>query len=419
MANDISLPQPNINPGVVGGSSGYAPNALDTFLASFIDSRKQASSESAQARQDAIAQGHLDLAREEMKYRQEQERTQQSQQDAQGGAIQGFLKMLQPLGEATAQKAMASGQDPLSSLFGGQQGQGSPIAMGGPQAPAQTPMVPPTPVSAQPQGTPNWSQLTENMSPGALSGFIHEDLPNLLALQKQMQGGSQNAQMVQYGKGVTTFVPGKGFWDPTKNAFVPSLERGRSADEEADRALDRQVKLEQIQTQQAYRQGIMAQSQTRQFNGRTKDLQQRGAMINQAIQTISDAQNNPDPAQRRVLTSSAIANFVQAADQKAALRYQMLNYFKNNVDPSIGGKWEVLKTRLIQGTLPKYVTGGLLHHLGNLLQLTGSEYDKQRSAEVKRHPDLGNWLPEKDEFFSPMTVNGTSSDPSGDPGPPP
>jgi hypothetical protein len=120
----------------------------------------------------------------------------------------------------------------------------------------------------------------------------------------------------------------------------------------------------------------------------------------QAQQTIGDAQNNPDPQQRRVLYSSAIANFVQAADQKAQLRYQLLQYFKKNVDPSVGGQWNTLKARLTKGELPQYVSQGMLTHLQNLLQMSRSEYEKHRTGEIGRHPELENWLPDPDEFFT-------------------
>lgn len=421
MANDLQLPQPNINPGVIGGSSGFAPNAIDMFMSSFLDARKQKSSESAQARQDAIAQGHLDLAREQLKLQQEQERTQQAQHDQQGGAVQAFLKMLQPLGEASAQKAMASGQDPLSSLFGAQQGQGSPLAMPvqnqqqGPQQPVGSPNTPTA--TPGPQAPPNWGEMVQNMSPAAAAAFVHEQLPQLLSLQKQIEGGGSNAQAIQTGDTVTTFVPGKGFWDSESKSWVPSIERKMPADVAEMKRLELQLQRERIGAMQDYRTSVSAQRMTRSFVTNTKKIRERGMFINQAIQTIGDAQNNPDPNARKVLTTSAIANFIQAADQNAQLRIQLLNYFKDNVDPSIAGRWNVLKTRLIEGTLPKYVTSGLLQHLNNLLVMSRSEYERQRSGEIKRHPELGNWLPESDEYFTVDHPNG--SVPSDELPPPP
>lgn len=416
MPNDLNLSSANINPGVAGGESGFAPNPIDIFLQAFTQAKALKGSEDERKAQLDIQKQHLGLAKEAFKLEQGKqdaalaEQTHQHDIELQRGkASQELLKIFGP---TMGSQAQATGQVPpaLQSLMGQPpQGGGSPLAMG---QPAQAPMQAPSPVSAPAQATPapspNWGEVVGNMTPEAAAAFVHEDLPHLLAIQKSMNP-QQEGQAVQTGDTVTTFVPGKGFWDAKANGgkggFVPSLDRHMSQDEKTIKMLQIQESRERIGAMQAYRVATQAQGQTRQFNTRTKDLQQRGAMINQAIQTISDAQNNPDPQQRRILTSSAIANFVQAADQKAALRYQMLMYFKNNVDPSIGGKWDVLKTRLLQGTLPQYVTGGMLHHLTNLLSLTGNEYDKQRSAEVKRHPELGNWLPEKQEFFDPMTVN--------------
>lgn len=420
MPNDLNLPSPNINPGIVGGESGYAPNPIDIFLQAFTRSKALKGSEDERKAQLDIQKQHLALAKEAFKLEQGKQDAALAEQAHQhdielqrGKASQELLKIFGPTMGAQAQ---ATGQVPaqLQGLMP-QPPQGGPQPMGG-QAPAQTPMAPQMGNSAlaqaTPQPTPNWGEVVGNMSPDAAAAFVHEDLPHLLAAQKSMNPQTEG-QAVQTGDTVTTFVPGKGFWDQKANGgkggFVPSLERHMSQDEKTIKMLQIQESRERIGAMQAYRVATQAQGQTRQFNMRTKDLQQRGAMINQALQTISDAQNNPDPQQRRVLTSSAVANFVQAADQKAQLRYQMLMYFKNNVDPSIGGKWEVLRTRMLQGTLPQYVTGGMLHHLTNLLTLTGKEYDKQRSAEVKRHPELGNWLPEKSEFFDPMTVNAQPS----------
>lgn len=144
----------------------------------------------------------------------------------------------------------------------------------------------------------------------------------------------------------------------------------------------------------------LTESRVKAFGSSVKPMQDRANVIEQAMTTISDAANNPDPAARRTLYSSAIANFVQAADQKAQLRYQMLNYFKNNVDPSIGGRWETLKDRLLKGELPQYSMQGMLAHLGNLKQLVGSEIDAKRNDLVKRHPELDGELPATDSFFA-------------------
>lgn len=135
------------------------------------------------------------------------------------------------------------------------------------------------------------------------------------------------------------------------------------------------------------------------FNAQTKPLRERAAVIDQAIRTIDDAAHNPDPRVRKTLYSSAVANFVQAADQKAQIRYQLLNYFKDNVDPSIAGKWSLLKSRLLDGSLPEYTMEGMLIHLQNLREMTKEHYNAQRSGMIDRHPELEESLPGVEEFF--------------------
>lgn len=139
-----------------------------------------------------------------------------------------------------------------------------------------------------------------------------------------------------------------------------------------------------------------------------KPLRDRAAIVDQALVTLNDAAHNPDPAVRRTLYTSAVANFVQAADQKAQIRYQLLQYFKNNIDPSIGGRWEVLKSRLLSGTLPQYSLEAMLSHLSNLKRLTADEIEAQRNDLIKRRPDLDGALPETDSFF-PTTPNAPAS----------
>jgi hypothetical protein len=144
------------------------------------------------------------------------------------------------------------------------------------------------------------------------------------------------------------------------------------------------------------------------YTAQIKPLRDRAAIIDQALVTLNDAAHNPNPAVRRTLYTSAIANFIQAADQKATVRYQLLQYFKNNVDPSIGGKWEVLKSRLLSGTLPQYSLEAMLAHLGNLRTLTAGEIESQRNDLLKRRPELDGALPETDSFF-PATPNAPQS----------
>lgn len=139
-----------------------------------------------------------------------------------------------------------------------------------------------------------------------------------------------------------------------------------------------------------------------------KPLRDRAAVIDQALKTIGDAAHNPNPSVRKSLYSSAIANFIQAADQKAQIRWQLLNYYKNNVDASIAGKWEVLKDRLLKGQLPAYSMEGMLTHLSNLRGMLQDEIETQRKGLVTRRADLEGALPLTSEFFPDMDTGGSA-----------
>lgn len=136
------------------------------------------------------------------------------------------------------------------------------------------------------------------------------------------------------------------------------------------------------------------------FLAAIKPQTDRAPIIEQALVTLKDAADTKDPEKQRTLYASAIANFVQAADQKAQLRWQLLNFFKSNVDPSIGGKWDVLKERLLSGTLPQYTTRAMVSHLENLKKMTADEISRQRQSWVNRHPSLDGELPDASDYFA-------------------
>ena len=141
----------------------------------------------------------------------------------------------------------------------------------------------------------------------------------------------------------------------------------------------------------------------KQFDANIKPLADRAAILDQAMATIDQAAHDPNPATRRTLYTSAIANFVQAADQKSQLRYQLLKYYEDNVDPSIKGRWDLLKDRLLQGQLPQYTMNAMLQHIGHLKGIISSEIQAQRDGMVKRHPLLDGELRDVSEFF-PMSA---------------
>lgn len=146
------------------------------------------------------------------------------------------------------------------------------------------------------------------------------------------------------------------------------------------------------------------------FYTRNRKVIDWGHALNQAITTISDAKGN------KYLTSSTIANFVQAADQNARLQIQMLNYFKTDIDPSFVGRWENWKDRALTGQYKPEVYEKLLGHLKKLRKLAGKEYDSQRNAEIRKHPKASDWILESDDALSQAeedAADGSGAAPAG------
>lgn len=255
---------------------------------------------------------------------------------------------------------------------------------------------------------------------GSMTQWAAKVLPRLMALGdfeavKELSPfvskaeGSKD-QQAQMGDNVTTFTPGKGFWNPKTGKWEPSVPKSEPDSVVAHKQALEDLAQARIDTAYARLQAAGEQFSKKQltqgvkdFTAQVKPLRDRAAVIEQALLTIDDAAHNPDPNVRRTLYTSTVANFIQAADQKAQVRYQLLNYFKNNVDPSVAGKWEVLKARMLKGALPGYTMEGMLTHLKNLRELTRSEIEAQRDGLVKRRPELDEALPTLDEFFPTMS----------------
>jgi hypothetical protein len=130
------------------------------------------------------------------------------------------------------------------------------------------------------------------------------------------------------------------------------------------------------------------------FKSSVKSTTDQIQALDQATTTLGEATQG-----NRAAYGSAIANFVQAVDQKAQLRYQMMQYFTKEIDPTIGGRWNILKDKLLKGEYPDSVLNGMRQHLNSLKQMDVNRYNQRREAEIKRHPVLKDWLPDVGEFM--------------------
>ena len=258
-------------------------------------------------------------------------------------------------------------------------------APGAPATPEATASGGALPAGMPPEMLARFKAAANAMSPEARQLFARHTLPALFAFPQSVDaapGEGADDQVVQTGKYVTTYRKGKGYWNPETKTWEKSLARGLSQD-----VLDANEKK-------------FRERMTAKFDARTKDLRDRSRILAQTALTLHAARFEPDPANRRALQSSAVANFVQGADQKAQIRIEMLRYFRENV---AGGhlltNWRILRDRLLKGTFPDEVIEGMARHIESLQKLNRVEYESIHNAELKKHPELGTWLSNADEFF--------------------
>lgn len=282
----------------------------------------------------------------------------------------------------------------------------------------------PPPTSGSDEDMGVWAN---QVLPRLMAAGDYEAVKQLAPLAKSYadRGAGGGEQQAQLGNFVSTFKPGKGIYNPETGKWEAAVAKKepdsvvahkQALEDAANARIDASYARLAAMGEQFKAKQLMAEGKD--FNARVKPLRDRAAVIEQALTTIEDAAHNPDPKVRRTLYTSTVANFVQAADQKAQVRFQLLNYFKNNVDPSIGGKWEVLKSRLLKGELPGYTMEGMLIHLSNLRDLTRKEIETQRNDVIKRKgPDVEDFLPTMDTFFPTMAQDAAPSGATAPAGP--
>lgn len=254
----------------------------------------------------------------------------------------------------------------------------------------------------------------ESISAALIQGGDTEAASKIAEVLKAMHaGGNGEYQATQLGDQVTTFDPKRGYFDASKGlppsdprAWSFSVARHKLPEQIAEDNANRELRKLSLEDARAGRQDNMAQRDRTAFDSRVKPLRERAQSLNQAIRTLTDGQGNP------YLTTSSIANFIQAADQKAQIRWQLLNYFKNNINSSITGWAEIKANLLTKGYYPKEVYVKLINHLQNLKAMTRDEYDRARNFELKRNPRLDKWLSDSDVWYKDA-LDSTPSDSEG------
>lgn len=210
-------------------------------------------------------------------------------------------------------------------------------------------------------------------------------------------------QAIQTGEGVTTFVPGRGFYDPKTNTYVPYVDRGLSGDE-------KQVKQQEaLLREMSLRQGMQefqirdAEQTARAFDSRNKLLTTAAQMYVNAKSAIQEAKNGNPAAMH-----SAILNLATAVDPRAQLRQGTIDFIKK-IDPSFSGNLQAFLTRVANGNLPPEQLDEMDQLLDRIHADQAALYEKQRAGDVKRHPLADAYIPPTEEIFGPTLAPGANA----------
>jgi hypothetical protein len=148
------------------------------------------------------------------------------------------------------------------------------------------------------------------------------------------------------------------------------------------------------------------------FNTDVKPLATKATLISNAENTLTQALTSKNPDVQAALTGPAVSQVVQAIDQSSNLRYQLLQYYQQHIDTSFRGSWDMLKSRILSGTLP----GNKLQALLTIVQQAGAlnrqELQAKRDQHVKLDPRLDAVLPDADSYHQtlPSASAGAASD---------
>lgn len=211
-------------------------------------------------------------------------------------------------------------------------------------------------------------------------------------VSSQIQKADSNRlQAVQAGDKIYTF-------DPKTGTYVAGPERHMTQDEIREKALDRQVKEEQIATQRALREQAQAQSGGQAFMRQNKAIIDSEPLFQNWDAAYRDAKAGNPAAYK-----SAIVNFAAIADPKAQIRLGVLQ-FVSKIDPSLVGQAQIAMQRSVDGTFPKDLLDKMNQHAQEIHKGTIKVYNSRRAARIKANPALESYIDPAESIF-PSSVD--------------
>lgn len=131
------------------------------------------------------------------------------------------------------------------------------------------------------------------------------------------------------------------------------------------------------------------------FLGDVKTLKDKGEMVKEAMTALNDAKTNP------AAFASAYSKYVQAVDQNTNLRYQLLQYYEHNVDPSFTGTIDKMVQKIARGKIPPGLLSLMQQHVQQMGKLYATQFQQRRNDWQQRFPDIA--FPTTENYFPGIT----------------
>jgi hypothetical protein len=150
------------------------------------------------------------------------------------------------------------------------------------------------------------------------------------------------------------------------------------------------------------------------YASQTKNLTDMAEVYNKAYQTLDRAANSTDPNERKLLYGAVESQFTQASEQAKNLRFQLLQYYTKNQNPSLGNTFQTFMDRLTKGQLPPNVLQPMLAHIRALAAENKNQIESRRSAFLKTHQSVVSDvdLPSAESYFTYPGLIGASATPN-------
>jgi hypothetical protein len=116
------------------------------------------------------------------------------------------------------------------------------------------------------------------------------------------------------------------------------------------------------------------------FRSDVKPLTDQAATYDKALYTINRAMNSTDPNERKLLFGAVKSQFVQSSDQSKNLRYQLLQYYEHNMDPSVYGTFDQMLDKMSNGEIPNRLLAPMMAHIKGLQQQTRAQIEARRQG---------------------------------------